>query len=357
MAAIRERVGKTGITYHVQVRIKGQATQTKTFNNKKDAQAWADSMSTVIRESATEVPNVKKFRALTLHKILDDYAESLIASKSYVRVIPTAKKLIDSRTTVGGITSSYAEQYVVKARKFITQYGKKLSDSSILKHLGLLRVAIRYASKKYNCDFNIKLLTHKDIPGEWEVERSRVLTEEEEGRIRVVMSKRTYAEHLSLLLDLAIETGAREAELVNLPFSEINLQLRVWTLPKARTKSKKDRLVPLSLNATQAVTRLMQLLKAHNDQRLAKGLVPETRLFYVFKNPSSVGTNFAHIVKAAYVDDFRFHDLRHTAVTRMVLHKRELSIYEIMKIVGHTSIEMLNRYANLRPEDLLSRLN
>jgi integrase len=56
------------------------------------------------------------------------------------------------------------------------------------------------------------------------------------------------------------------------------------------------------------------------------------------------------------IKDLRFHDLRHEAISRIVLKQRHLSVFEIMKIVGHSSIEMLNRYANLRGEELSRKL-
>ena len=40
----------------------------------------------------------------------------------------------------------------------------------------------------------------------------------------------------------------------------------------------------------------------------------------------------------------------------MVFFKRELSVFEIMKIAGHKSLDMLNRYANLRGEELVDRM-
>ena len=72
--------------------------------------------------------------------------------------------------------------------------------------------------------------------------------------------------------------------------------------------------------------------------------------------PSSVSSGLRKLAKAAALVDFRFHDLRHAALTRWVLYKRKLVILEIMKIGGHRSLEMLLRYANFRPEDMVDRM-
>ena len=53
--------------------------------------------------------------------------------------------------------------------------------------------------------------------------------------------------------------------------------------------------------------------------------------------------------------DFRFHDLRHEAVSRLV--ESGLSDQEVSAISGHKSMQMLKRYTHLRAEDLVERLD
>lgn len=54
--------------------------------------------------------------------------------------------------------------------------------------------------------------------------------------------------------------------------------------------------------------------------------------------------SFARVVRLAELEDFKFHDLRHTAITRMVASG--MPIAEIMKITGHTQIKTFLRYVN-----------
>ena len=56
----------------------------------------------------------------------------------------------------------------------------------------------------------------------------------------------------------------------------------------------------------------------------------------------------------AGIDDLRFHDLRHEAVTR--LFERGLSIAEVAVISGHKEFRMLSRYTHLRAADAAKRL-
>jgi integrase len=53
--------------------------------------------------------------------------------------------------------------------------------------------------------------------------------------------------------------------------------------------------------------------------------------------------------------DFRFHDLRHEAVSRLV--EAGFSDQEVSAISGHKSMQMLKRYTHLRAEDLVARLD
>jgi integrase len=52
--------------------------------------------------------------------------------------------------------------------------------------------------------------------------------------------------------------------------------------------------------------------------------------------------------------DFRFHDLRHEAVSRFV--EAGFSDQEVSAISGHKSMQMLKRYTHLRTEDLVARI-
>jgi Site-specific recombinase XerD len=59
--------------------------------------------------------------------------------------------------------------------------------------------------------------------------------------------------------------------------------------------------------------------------------------------------------KEAGLTDFRFHDLRHEAVSRLV--EAGLSDQEVAAISGHKSMQMLKRYTHLRAEDLVGKLD
>jgi len=59
-------------------------------------------------------------------------------------------------------------------------------------------------------------------------------------------------------------------------------------------------------------------------------------------------------LKSAGINDFKFHDLRHEATSRLV--EAGLSDQEVMSITGHNSAQMLRRYTHLRGADLVSKI-
>lgn len=186
------------------------------------------------------------------------------------------------------------------------------------------------------------------LPKQWNEHRERRLSAEEEGLLmgRVRRSEMRARVNWRCLIALALETGARLQELILAEWKEFNHETRVWSIPAAHTKSKKARSIPLSKRALLAL-RVIQLYRNAADPRP----------FHRFKTPSSASCCFRKLKHEAGIGDFRFHDFRHEAISRMVLHRRQISVYEIMRIVGHSSLEMMNRYANLRAEELVDRFD
>src|SRR5262249_33910534 len=141
------------------------------------------------------------------------------------------------------------------------------------------------------------------------------------------------------LIEMAVATGMRLEELLSLRWDQVDLDRKEVRL--VITKSKQPRVVPLS---ARAVAILAAMRRTHQGSP------------FVFTNPAT-GTRFKTIKKAfrtacrrAGVQDFRFHDLRHTFASWAVQSGADL--YRLSRILGHTTLQMTSRYAHLATEHL-----
>lgn len=160
-----------------------------------------------------------------------------------------------------------------------------------------------------------------------EVERTRTLSAAEEKRLLDACQK--WRRHLIPIIIFAVETGCRRGELQQLRWSGVDLKSRVITLDSLTTKTLRTRMVPVT-------TRLRDVLVELRGDRL-------TPRGYVF-GPSSFKTAFKKACTDAELADVHFHDLRHTAITRML--EAGISPPLVMKISGHTQQKTFLRYVN-----------
>ena len=150
-----------------------------------------------------------------------------------------------------------------------------------------------------------------------------------------------YTDYLLPFTLLALNTGMRRGELFDLRMKDIDFRQRQLTVHGATSKSGKTRHIPLTNEG-------IYLLTTWCNQN---GLAPD-RL--VFPSPVS-GARFDNInkawkglTKAAGIKNFRFHDLRHSYASKLVM--RGADLYVIKELLGHASIDTTQRYAHLAPD-------
>jgi len=160
----------------------------------------------------------------------------------------------------------------------------------------------------------------------------RVLTSEEE-----ITLLDACAPHLRPIILTAIHTGMRKNELLSLKWSNVDLDNNVITIESTNTKNKKLKRIPINSSLRKLL--LEQKLKTSFSS-------------YVFLNPGgnpylgkfSLTTCFKNACSRAGIQELRFHDLRHTAATRMI--EAGASIVAVSKILGHSTLTMTMRYSH-----------
>lgn len=179
--------------------------------------------------------------------------------------------------------------------------------------------------------------------------RDRRLTPDEEKNLRAAVGAHSNP-MLRWIFEIAIETGMRSSEITSLRLSQVDAKRRLVRL--RNTKNEDARTVPLSI-----------LAASNFAAAIANPTRPEGCDLVFFGEPGKDGVrrpyNFnkvwLNIEAKLGIADFRFHDLRHEAVSRFV--EAGLSDQEVAAISGHKSMQMLRRYTHLRAEDLVKKLD
>ena len=217
--------------------------------------------------------------------------------------------------------------------------------STINKHIYLMNRMLNLARSWGWIDFArdqqpIKRLTIGD-------HKQRFLSSDEIEAL-LKQCKRSTHPYLYLFVKLLLLTGARKGEALGVRWCDIDFDKRIWTVP--RSKNGRSRRIVLNDDAVETVLAAGSV--AERFGLVVGGSAP------VFQNPRTQGSYQSfyaawYIARdAAGLADVRIHDLRHTFASLLV--NQGVSLYEVQTLLGHSSIQMTQRYAHLAP-DLLHR--
>lgn len=219
-------------------------------------------------------------------------------------------------------------------KKFIYKEVNKtirVKDATINRHLSTI-------SKMFNLCIAENMITQNPckIAGKYREDNHKIryLTAEEEERLFNAID--TDTEYLRPIIITALQTGMRKSEIFNLRWPQVDFKKGFIDLLK--TKSGKERKIPIS-------TKLDKVLRS---------LYSVSNSDYVFVNPKTgrpfvdLKKSFHSLLNKANIENFRFHDLRHTVATRLV--ERGIELVVVQEILGHSKIETTMRYAHPVPE-------
>ena len=157
------------------------------------------------------------------------------------------------------------------------------------------------------------------------------------------LSRRHNGEHayLKSILIMALNTGMRKSEILNMTWDCVNFDKN--EISSLQTKNGKKNTIPMSSKLRQT---LLEMYKTQSGNK------------YVFTNPmtgtkyNDIKRGFNTVCKLAKVEKLRFHDLRHTAATRMVDAGIPLPV--VKQILNHANIQTTMRYAHTMKEQEIS---
>ena len=176
-------------------------------------------------------------------------------------------------------------------------------------------------------------LTH----GKWRNRRTRRLEEGEEQALMAELSKARGpgSEHLRLLVPFALATCARLKEIALASWTEISPLVKTWLIARHKTEERAWTINP----DTRILVERLHAIRGPKNDLIFHGL-----------NYKGLSQRLNRIIKKAGLVDFRFHDLRHEAITRFVASS-EADMELVMQSVGHSTMEMTRTYTHLREHE------
>jgi integrase len=224
-----------------------------------------------------------------------------------------------------------------------------VSNRTVNLELGVLRSILRRYRMWEAIAAEVDFLKESPSPG-------RALTPDEEARLLATASK-SRCRSLYPVVMLAINTGMRVSEIRSLTWAQVDLLGQALTVGKSKTAAGTGRIIPLNPRAVAVLTHWRGLFPeaqpehyvfphekyglAGNDRKLCAYEVIPTESMHRWK----VAWESAR--KAAGVA-CRFHDLRHTFISRLA--ESQASDSTVMALAGHVSRAMMERYSHIRME-------
>jgi integrase len=209
------------------------------------------------------------------------------------------------------------------------------AENTIRLELALISALYQRASRERKMEGLRNPIKNVELPA-GSNERNRRLKGDEEERLLTAV--KALGPYHAPLAELAIETAMRQGELLSLTVADVDLEKRIARLKD--TKNNEPREVPLSARAVDII------------KSLPRPLAATAPLFPLSQD--DVIRTFKQACTDVGIENLKFHDLRHEAVSR--LFERGLSLPEVAAISGHKTWSHLKRYTQLKAEDLARKL-
>ena len=329
MARILERTATDGTTrYTAQVRLKGYPTQSATFKKKTDVNKWIQDTESAIREGRHfKTVEAKKH---TFAELIDRYIKVELPKYNGKEQKERKSKLLWWKDKLGVYSlADITPPLIVECRDSL---GQIRAPATVVRYLAALSHTFKIAVNEWQWlqDNPARKVSRPTEPDG----RVRFLDDDERQKL-LNACKESSTDILYMCAILAMSTGMRQGELMNLNWQDVNLKEGFLILHK--TKNGTRRRVPLSGLG-------LSLLYEHSKIRRI-----DTTLLFPSKLNAQKRTNiraaFEYAMIRADVKDFKWHDLRHCAASYLAMNGASLA--EIAEVLGHKTLSMVKRYAHL----------
>lgn len=342
MASIEKRITKEGkVKYLARVRLKGKKPESAIFDRLTDARRWANSIESAIHENRHFKTAESKKR--TLAELIDRYIEVILPHKSASMQSAQKKQLLWWKDKAGYyVLADFTSQTISSLRdelaKGSTNRGKKRTAATVNRYLAALSHALNIAVNEWEWIESNPVLKIKKQPES----QGRVRYLDDDERIRLLSAcKQSSNQQLYAIVVLALSTGMRKGEILNLKRRDVFLNKGFVVLDQ--TKNKERRRVPIIGYAHEILSNHLKIACLGSE--------------FVFpskdgKKPIDIKRPWEVAVSVAELNDFRFHDLRHSCASYLAMNGA--SQRDLMEVLGHKTVQMTKRYSHLSESHISS---
>jgi len=342
MATVQERRDSAGaVKYRVQIRLRGYPPESATFDRKTDAKQWAQRVESDMR--AGRYVKTVEARRHTFGDMIDRYMRDVLPAKRRgTREVQSAQfewwknRLGDY--LLADITPAMIGEQRDELAAGVTHYGTKRSPATVSRYLAALGHCFTVALKEWGWveDNPVRKVTKPREPKG----RVRFLSDEERARL-LDSCRQSQNPCLHAIVVIALSTGMRKGEILNLTWDRIDFDRDAIVLLPEDTKNASARVVPLVGRAREVLEELRR-----TRRRVDTDLVfPSINDGDGHVAPLNIRNAWQAALERAEIQDFRFHDLRHSAASYLAMNGATL--VELAEILGHKTLQMVKRYAHL----------
>lgn len=350
--AIYKRTGKKKTSWYL-CYYDDQGKQVwKSFDKKRDAEAYEGKVKVAKKENRyPEVFDIKQETVTTFNQLADHYVATYKDQKCYQHfkshVIRELRAEFGEKK-LSQITYMDLELWRKRRKDSPTRQGKPRTDGSVNCDVAILAHMFSKAEtwgllEKSPLKKGARLMYKVDN------QRTRYL---EEPQIEALLA--ACPPHLKPIVETALLSGMRRGEILSLRWEQIRNGFIY--LEGAMTKSGKGRQIPVN----DKLQKVFNGLRQKALQELRQRQTHEIKSQYVFcdsqgRRFKEVRGSFRSACRRAGIEDFRFHDLRHTFASQLIMNGA--SIKAVQELLGHASLAMTMRYSHLSKGHLRDAVN
>lgn len=320
-------IRKRGKNWYVDIYINGKRIKKVVGPSKKEAQIYEGKIKAEAYEG--KYFDTKKGKKREIEELLNEYLQ--LCHQGIRKVKPSTIKRYElcKKNLIKYLKDTRVSDVSTNSLKEYIDFRKKdgITNSTINRELSFLKAcysqAVKWEWVQSNPVKKIDLL--KEPKG-----RVRYLTPDERNALLTALPW-----YIRPIVLFALYTGMRKEEILSLKWSQISFKDRLVILTE--TKNSETRSVPLCDTALAVLKDVGQVRRLDID--------------YVFFSPltddrwKDIHHKFKRVCREIGLHDFRFHDLRHTAASYLVMSGVDLNM--VREILGHTTTAMTLRYAHL----------